>query len=325
MKLLCVMHFRCPFQNAGSETAMQTVLRAFQLAGHDVAIITTDTPQAPDYEVWDGMECFSTGNDRQKIYQVTGHFRPDAIITHHQRAEVAVPMAHLLKVPSIVWIHNDFQHNRRALRQRPTLTLFNTHWIKEKLAWGGNSMVVHPPVYSQVCQERRDGENRVTLINLNADKGGHIFYQLAQSLPDIKFLGVVGAHGPQIILENLPNVRIQPHTADMCRDVWAHTTVLLVPSIYESYGMVGLEAASLGIPVVAAPTPGLKESLRTGGWFIPRDNIAGYAAAIQALMNEPREYGLWSQRAKDRFSEVDTASELLALIRAVERMTCKSA
>jgi glycosyltransferase involved in cell wall biosynthesis len=318
------MHFRAPFQNAGSEVAMHTVLKAFQAAGHDVAIITTDTPQAPDYEVWDGMECFSPGNDRQKIYQVTGHYRPDAIITHHQRAEVAVPMAHLLKIPSIAWIHNDFPHNRRVFRHRPTLTLFNTHWIKEKLAWGGNSMVVHPPVFPQVCEERLAGENRVTLINLNADKGGHNFYQLAKALPSIQFLGVVGAHGHQIILEDHDNVRIQPHTSNMCLDVWAHTSLLLVPSIYESYGMVGLEAASLGIPVIAAPTPGLKESLDFAGLFIPRDNIAEYVGAIRALMYDSREYSVWSQRAKERFAQVDTGKELATLVETVERMTCKS-
>lgn len=303
---------------------MQHVLRAFQTRGHTVSIITTDTPQAPSYEVFDGMECFSTGNDRQKIYQVTGQIRPDAIISHHQRAEIAVPMANLLKIPSIVWIHNDFQHNRRALRQRPSLVLFNTFWIKDKLAWGGNSMVVHPPIFPQVCQERLAGENRVTLINLNRDKGGEIFYQIAKAMPSVEFLGVVGAHGIQIIREDIPNVRIQPHTAEMCRDVWAHTTALIVPSIYESYGMVGLEAACLGIPVIAAPTPGLKESLDFAGYFIPRDNIAGYVDAIAALMYDPREYSLWSQRSRDRFDEIDTAGELMALIEAVERMTCKS-
>lgn len=304
---------------------MHSALKAFQMAGHSVTIVTTDTPEAPAVEEFDGMTCYSVGRDRQKMYQVAGHLNPDVVISHHQRAEMAVPLAHLRKIPSIVWLHNDFQHNRRALGLRPTLVLFNTHWIKEKLAWGGNSLVVHPPVFPQMCEQRGSGENRVTLINLNADKGGHIFYQLAKSLPSVNFLGVVGAHGNQIILETQENVRIQPHTTDMCRDVWAHTSVLIVPSIYESYGMVGLEAASLGIPVLAAPTPGLMESLNAGAQFIPRDNITGYIDAIGNLMYDVREYSFWSQRARDRFKEIDAAGELARLVETVEGLVCKSA
>lgn len=319
------MHFRSPYQNAGSEVAMQMVLRSFQLAGHSVTVITTDTPQADAIEEYDGMTCYSTGIDTQKIHQVVGYTNPDVIISHHQRAEIAVPIAHIRKIPSVVWLHNDFQHNRRSLKLRPTLVLFNTHWIREKLAWGGNSMVIHPPVFPQVCQERSTGENRTTLINLNADKGGHIFYQLAKAVPSVSFLGVVGAHGNQVILSPPENARIQQHTTHMCRDVWAHTAILIVPSIYESYGMVGLEAASLGIPVLAAPTPGLRESLRTAGWFIERDNITGYADAITLLMNDSREYSLWSQRVMNRFEEIDSAGELAMLVETVEGLVCKSA
>lgn len=324
MHLLCIMHFRSPYQNAGSEVAMHHLLRGFINAGHTCSIITTDTPQAESYEVYEGISCYSVGQDRSAIIETTTRLKPDAIISHHQRAEVAVPLANVRRVPSIFWMHNDFQHNRRVLQRRPSLVIFNTQWIQAKLGHGLQSLVVHPPVFPQMCQERTGAEDRVTLVNLNRDKGGDHFYQLAQALPGIKFLGVIGAHGTQVILRGVPNVEIQEHTTDMCRDVWKKTAICIMPSIYESYGMVGLEAASLGIPVIAAPTPGLKESLGSAGWFIPRDNILGYAEAIKTLMYDERLYDERSQLMKDRFSEINPAGELAHLIETVERLTCKS-
>ena len=43
-------------------------------------------------------------------------------------------------------------------------------------------------------------------------------------------------------------MRVVDHTTDM-RSVYAQTRVLLVPSVYESYGRVALEAAASGIPL----------------------------------------------------------------------------
>lgn len=318
------MHFRSPYQNAGSEVAMHYLLRAFMQAGHKCSIVTTDTPQAARFEVYDGIDCYSVGQDRTAIHDVMVRVNPDAVVSHHQRAEVAIPLANLRRIPSIFWMHNDFQHNRRVLQRRPTLAVFNTEWIQAKLGKGLHSLVVHPPVFPQMCQERTGMEDRVTLVNLNRDKGGEHFYKLAKALPGINFLGVIGAHGTQVILRDIPNIEIQEHTTDMCSDVWSKTAICIMPSIYESYGMVGLEAASLGIPVIAAPTPGLRESLASAGWFIPRDNITEYVDAIGNLMYDPVLYDKRSQMMKDRFNEIDPAAELANLVETVERLTCKS-
>lgn len=317
MKVLCIMHFRSPFQNAGSEIAMHTALRALQAAGHTVTIITTDTPMAPAVDGYEGMTCYSTGPNRQKIHLITKRDRPDVIITHHQRAEIALPLGRQLRIPTVLWVHNDMSHSRRELAARPTLAMFNSHWVKDKLAWAGRSIVVHPPVVPPKCDM---AGSKVTLVNLNRDKGGEIFYMLAGMLPEIEFLGVVGAHGHQVINETLPNVEIQPHTTNMCADVWAKTGIVIMPSIYESYGMVALEAASLGIPVLANPTPGLQESMGEGAWFIDRKNLPGYAKAISVLKANAASYYEWASKSLRRFSEIDTEAEMSAFVKTVEEL-----
>jgi glycogen(starch) synthase len=62
----------------------------------------------------------------------------------------------------------------------------------------------------------------------------------------------------------------------------------LVPSIYEPFGMVALEAAAAGTPLVVADTGGLKEFVRhgaTGLRFTPGD-VTGLADAVSLLLRD---------------------------------------
>ncbi|WP_460859644.1 glycosyltransferase family protein [Nocardiopsis coralliicola] len=161
-------------------------------------------------------------------------------------------MAHLF--------HNTFPGAMQVCRRwRPDLAVFNTEWVREHyrrhrmITPGTETLVVHPPIDG--ARHRTRPGTHVTLVNLNRDKGGEIFYRLAERMPDVAFMGVVGGHGEQVIRTDLANVRIQPHTANARRDIWARTLILLMPSVYESYGMVAVEAAHSGIPTIANPTP----------------------------------------------------------------------
>jgi glycosyltransferase involved in cell wall biosynthesis len=131
-------------------------------------------------------------------------------------------------------------------------------------------------------------------------------------------MGVIGAHGEQYVRRDLPNVLIQDHTVNMCRDVWARTKILIMPSIYESYGMTGVEACYQGIPVLANPTPGLVESLGGAGWFIDRPDVDSYTQAVENLFADD---ALWQERsalALTRGSEIDAQAELDQFVRHVE-------
>jgi glycogen(starch) synthase len=56
----------------------------------------------------------------------------------------------------------------------------------------------------------------------------------------------------------------------------------VVPSIYEPFGMVALEAASAGAPLAVAATGGLAEIVEPGvtGVTFPARNPEGLAAAV---------------------------------------------
>ena len=85
--------------------------------------------------------------------------------------------------------------------------------------------------------------------------------------------------------------------------------VLLMPSIAETWGRTGIEAMCFGIPVIAHPTPGLRESLGDAGIFVDRNDLAGWVGAIRSL-DDPDEYARRSAAALARVAELDTAADL---------------
>jgi glycogen synthase len=63
----------------------------------------------------------------------------------------------------------------------------------------------------------------------------------------------------------------------------------VLPSHYEPFGIVALEAAATGAPLVTSTAGGLAEAVidgRTGVSFAPRD-VAGLAAAVRTVLDDP--------------------------------------
>jgi glycosyltransferase involved in cell wall biosynthesis len=94
------------------------------------------------------------------------------------------------------------------------------------------------------------------------------------------------------------------------RGIYAQTRVLIMPSEYESWGMVATEAMASGIPVISTGGPGLKENCGKAGTFISdRDDIGAWVKAIKALQ-DPKKYKSQSALARKRARELDPLQEL---------------
>jgi len=65
--------------------------------------------------------------------------------------------------------------------------------------------------------------------------------------------------------------------------------VVVVPSLYESFGMVALEAMACGIPVIASQVGGLAYLVRDGktGYVVPDGNPKALKQALQKLIENP--------------------------------------
>lgn len=88
---------------------------------------------------------------------------------------------------------------------------------------------------------------------------------------------------------------------------YAAADVCAVPSRYESFGMVALEAMSSGRPVVGFASRGLQQTVRQGrsGLLVPPGDIAGLAAALDHVLSDDalaRRMGIAARESVRGFS-----------------------
>jgi hypothetical protein len=243
-------------------------------------------------------------------------FDADVVLSHLGDDSKGAEHARRLRLPSVRMVHGlDGLNRNRLARRPPSLAVFNSESLRRSTGWSGHSVVVHPPVDVDVPRSHGD---MVTLVNLAAPKGGGVFAQIAERMPDRRFLGVRGGYGRQVD-QTAANVEVAAPTHRMVADVYARTRVLLMPSKSETWGMVAVEAMACGIPVIASPTPGLRESLGSAGIFADRRNVDEWVAAIRRL-DDPDEWQTASERSLERAAELDPAPQLAKFARAVEAL-----
>lgn len=318
MKIVAYYHLFPPEHCAGSETTVHAALRAMVRRGHNVTVICDRSRTAP-YEI-DGINVVRS--PRRGVQTWLAHIcdNVDLLVTHLDLTREAMQLALDLKKPLAHFIHNSFQlKHHRVNTLKCQLAIFNSQWVAEAEQWPGPQIIVHPVVEPK-CYQCVPGKG-ITLVNPTPGKGANTFYQLAHLMPDQQFFTVAGAYGTQIpcpkpspsdmvqrrahgfykegaaygsveqteCTHGLPNVTHLNHTSDI-RTVFRKTKILLMPSEYESYGRVGIEAACVGIPTIAHPTLGLKEAFGEAGIFYDRDDIAGWRAEIQRLLTDEIYY-----------------------------------
>ncbi|MER6975693.1 glycosyltransferase family 4 protein [Streptomyces carpinensis] len=280
------VHYSVPYRRAGSETMLQTMMRALKTAGLQVLVVVSQMPEAP--AAWDVDGVPHRKATPASAEALLRSIRPKAIVSHHGFAERAILLAKAIGSKSLLVLHSDFELNARAFHLQPDLCVYNTEWIIRSLAPRYAEvdriprLIVHPPVIPEEHRAPATGHH-VTLVNLSREKGVNTWCGAAELCRELPFLGVTGAHGQQHPCPVPPNARVIPQTSNMRDDVWARTGVLLAPSIYESYGMAAVEALASGIPVIAHPTPGLQEALGDAATFLERADVPAWAAAIKEL------------------------------------------
>jgi glycosyltransferase involved in cell wall biosynthesis/O-antigen/teichoic acid export membrane protein len=162
--------------------------------------------------------------------------------------------------------------------------------------------------------------------NKRPDHAVAAFRQIRSQLPDAR-LWIVG-RGPlehELASDPGDGVELLGYVSrDELYERMARAHCLLVPSVREGWGLVVIEANSVGTPAVAYDVPGLRDSVRnevTGRLVRPGDPGELAETAID-LCADSQRYGEMSRHATewaDQFSWNDTARQLLDVVEATVR------
>ncbi|MFB7605290.1 glycosyltransferase family 4 protein [Streptomyces gardneri] len=327
MRIVARLHGYPPRHNAGAEWMAHSMLRSLVERGHEVSVwLSRYTGDREEYAL-DGVRVVPL---ETRLDAGSAIRQADVVVSHLENVPSAGALARGYGKPLAVIVHNTHLPSFRHMAAGDTaLAVYNSLWMAReselffaeypKSVHPRAEIVVRPPVFAE--EYRTKPGSKVTLVNLNEEKGGRLFEKLARRMPDVEFLAVRGAYGEQIV-PDLPNVEVVDHMCghDMREQVYSRTKLLLMPSSYESWGRVGVEALASGIPVVAHPTPGLCESLSEAGVFVDLHDVDGYEAVIRKLLSNPAEYRLAAKRAKARSAELDPAPDLATWCEAVEAL-----
>lgn len=283
-----------PVVNAGAEWYLHAVMRHLATCGHE-SVVVTDTP---DRYVLEGVAVHPVA-DLDEMVDVA-----DVLVGHLLWTRQVVNLASARQLPLVYVLHNDMQVAHWQLRpEQVTVLVHNSRWVEARFdRWQGPTAVVRPACLLDDYRLDGDafGREFVTLVNPTPDKGSPTLYRVAAREHRRRFATVAGGYGQQLRPpRDVRNVERLPSTPSMRDDVYARTRVLFVPSRYESWGRVAVEAMCAGIPVVAHPTDGLVEACGDAGWFVDRDDIDGWVAALHAL-DDRATFAEWSARARDR-------------------------
>lgn len=302
-----------PWINAGAEWMLHSIFRRLVERGHQVSVVCpipqhVELPSMPT--IVDGVHVYDENTEpdiADKVAAVSDVLVGQLLYTRGQ-----VQLASKLDLPLIYVLHNDSQLQHWNLTPNNVTVLApNSEWIQATLdTWDGPSFVCRPPVFCADYAVDSDAARQyITLVNLIPEKGVSTFYEMARLRYREPFLAVTGAYGHQHRPQRgYDNVQLLSPTSNIRDDVYAKTRVPMMPSWYESWGRVAVEAMAAGCPVIAAPTPGLVEALGDAAQFVDPLDISGWVEALGRL-DDPIEWKLWQSRGRDRAAELERLTD----------------
>ena len=168
----------------------------------------------------------------------------------------------------------------------------------------------------------------ITIVNANQNKGINQFIEIAKRMPERKFLAVIPYYGELRPPPAPSNVEWIPFDDDV-RNILKRTRILLMPSYYESFGRIAVEAMYNGIPVIyskpaikpkdiTGSTEGMEEWIKPAGIPCERENIDQWLDHIISLDDET-VYVEKSQVVKEHIRSMNLFSEVTRVSGLVEQ------
>ena len=302
MKLLWIIHGYVGKLNAGAENYTHNLNKYLYAQGHEIKVLIPKeyAGQSNVDCIYEGIIINTTEDSEERKEMVEWC---DIVLTHLDYASITVNYIQENR-PIIYIAHNTFFDAYDYLQNRKNVfIIYNSLYASKITPFTNDYVVLRPPITAKKTVSNPENNKYITLINMNENKGGKVLKLLAEEMIDYKFMGVNGSYGEQI--EQPLCVKIHENTADIS-EIYNQTRLIIMPSEYESWGMVASEACINGIPVISSNVFGLKENLDYAGTYC--DDVNQWIKAIK-LYDNKTIYEKKSEQALKRAEELIKMNE----------------
>lgn len=278
MNIFIHAHYYLPKTLAGAEKFLHAIAKHLVSNGHKVTV----SIDADEEYIYDNIPVVTN-----KTFVEYHYTWADAIITHLNHAGTAIELGRKFNKPVFHLLHNNDPYFELFNSPSNNFIIYNSEALKKELMLSLPSIVARPYLdYNFYSSDKDHYFNQyITLVNCCMGKGVDIMHRLADAMPGFRFMGVKGAYGNQIIENShYRNIQYLPMQPDM-RTVYDQTRIVIIPSTYESWGLVASEAMAAGIPVICTPTAGLKENCGDAAIYAERA-VQPYKEAIENLLDK---------------------------------------
>lgn len=238
-------------------------------------------------------------------------FKPSLVVDHGTALGLLYPFATLAGVPFVLQRHfavSSFPHGKvlyrilGRLNASKTVVVLTRGIARDLQQFGYKHVAVIPNVVPPEATPGGppDTNPRIGLLlgrGNNPQKGFDIFLKAIAAVDTGGWRFVIA--GPHVNTDSLlaglvrelglrDRVSLLPAT-DKPYELIRRCTCLIMPSRYEGLPMVALEALSIGRPVIASDTDGLREVIHDGvnGLVFPSENVAALAQCMARVCPNP--------------------------------------
>lgn len=275
MKLLWIIQEYISQVKAGAEQYAHNLNKFLISKGHEVRVLV---PSNYKQCVYEDVKIITTDIKEERDALVEWS---EIILTQLGYTELTLNYINDYR-PIIYVSHNTMYNELKFLQGRDNVSIiYNSKTAKTISPFTNNSMILIPPQSLKKTVDDAINNKYITLINHSKDKGGKILKKLALALPEYKFIAVKGGYAEQIKQPECVTIR---ENTNNISEIYNETRIILMPSKYESWGMVGSEAMTNGIPVISSNCFGLKENLGSAGIYCDLE-VEEWIKAIKILDN----------------------------------------
>jgi glycosyltransferase involved in cell wall biosynthesis len=338
----------------GAEVFTHEVAKRWVAAGHDVSLLTSGFSGARPVETYDGVRIRRVGRLRsgsfhlglqRELARLNGfdvvidgiNTIPSLAVVWKRRLPPTIALVYQLardvwdcELPRPFAALGRWAEPRLLRPYREITTVAISESTRDDLiALGFSDVVVvspgrdEPPSAETIAREARPTflfAGRLA-SNKRPDHAVAAFRHIRRRMPDAKLW--IAGRGPlerELGHDPEPGVELLGYVSrEELYERMARTHCLLVPSVREGWGLVVIEANSVGTPAVAYDVPGLRDSVRDGltGRLASAGDPEQLADHAVDLVADGRRYADMSRQASvwaKRFSWDETARRLLEVV-----------